>query len=250
MKHIHSAKNPQVKQWKKLSNKKERDLTGSFLIEGFHLVEEALRENRIEEIIISETKDIPPSWDYGETSVTIVTDEVISQLTETEAPQGIIAVCNQLEAAVVTAEKKKYLLIDAVQDPGNLGTMIRTADAAGVDAIIVGTGSVDIYNSKVLRSAQGSHFHLPIIRGDLKEWIGRLKEADVPVYGTSLDRAQAFTAYKPSEAFALMMGNEGNGVSKDLLAMTTANLYIPLYGKSESLNVGIAAGILLYYLRK
>lgn len=250
LKHIHSAKNPQVKQWKKLLTKKERDNTCTFLVEGFHLVEEALMENRIEELIISENKDIPPAWNYGDIPVTVVTDEIILQLAETEAPQGIFAICSQIEELTETAAFKKYLLIDAVQDPGNLGTMIRTADAAGMDAVIVGKGSVDVYNSKVLRSAQGSHFHLPIVRGDLEKWVEKLKEAQIPVYGTSLEGGKAYTSYEPSDTFALIMGNEGSGVSKTLLSTTTANLFIPLYGKSESLNVGIATGILLYYLRK
>ncbi|MDV2887923.1 RNA methyltransferase, partial [Alkalihalophilus pseudofirmus] len=89
-------------------------------------------------------------------------------------------------------------------DPGNLGTMIRTADAAGIDAVIVGRGSVDLYNAKVLRSAQGSHFHLPIIRGDLEGWIPRLKEKNIPVYGTALERAATYTDIPAADSFALM----------------------------------------------
>jgi RNA methyltransferase, TrmH family len=128
--------------------------------------------------------------------------------------------------------------------------MIRTADAAGIDAVVVGRGSVDIYNSKVLRSAQGSHFHLPIIRGDLHEWMDKLQEKNIPVYGTALEGASAYTDISTGDSFALIVGNEGNGVGKDILSSTTANLYIPIYGKSESLNVAVATGILLYYLKK
>jgi TrmH family RNA methyltransferase len=127
--------------------------------------------------------------------------------------------------------------------------MIRTADAAGIDAVIVGKGSVDIYNPKVLRSAQGSHFHLPVISGDLTEWIDRLNEDDIPVYGTALENGSVFTEADSNEAFALLVGNEGSGVNKELLGKTTQNLYIPIYGKSESLNVAVAAGILLYFLK-
>jgi TrmH family RNA methyltransferase len=147
-------------------------------------------------------------------------------------------------------DAKTYLLLDAVQDPGNLGTMIRTADAAGIDAVIIGRGSVDIYNSKVLRAAQGSHFHLPIISGDLHEWIDKLQENDISVFGTALEGASVYTDITPTDSFALIVGNEGNGVGKDILSSTTANLYIPIYGKSESLNVAVATGILLYYLKK
>lgn len=249
MKHIHSAKNPQIKQWKKLLTKKERDKTGTFLVEGFHLVEEALLGDQIIEIIISENKDLPPSWDYGSISVTVVTDDIILQLSDTEAPQGIVAICRSQETKRKTVNGKRLLLIDAVQDPGNLGTMIRTADASGIDAVIVGEGSVDIYNPKVLRSAQGSHFHLPVIRGNLYEWVKKLNEEEIPVYGTALENAKEYTAIRRTAEFALIVGNEGSGVNKDLLAATTANLYIPIFGKSESLNVSVATGILLYHLR-
>ncbi|KAB2338781.1 RNA methyltransferase [Cytobacillus depressus] len=249
MKYIHSASNPQVKQWKKLLTKKERDKTGTFIVEGFHLVEEALLSNRLEEIVVSENTGLPPSWDYGDIPVTMVTKEIIQSLSDTETPQGIIAICRQQEINLDQLNGNKYLLIDAVQDPGNLGTMIRTADAAGVDAIIVGDGSVDIYNPKVLRSGQGSHFHLPILRGNISEWIHRLKEEDIPVYGTALENAKEYTEINATGNFALIVGNEGKGVSKTILTETTANLYIPIYGKSESLNVAIATGILLYYLR-
>jgi RNA methyltransferase, TrmH family len=249
LKHIQSINNPQVKQWKKLLTKKERDRSGTFLVEGFHLVEEALRQGeQIVEIIVSEQVGLPPRWDTGSASVTIVTEEIANAMSDTETPQGIYAVCRQLVSKVTDA--KTYLLLDAIQDPGNLGTMIRTADAAGIDAVIVGRGSVDIFNSKVLRSGQGSHFHLPIISGDLDEWVEKLKEKNIPVYGTALENGTIYTETQPSDAFALIVGNEGNGVSKEILANTTGNLYIPIYGKSESLNVAVATGILLYYFKK
>ncbi|MCM3725354.1 RNA methyltransferase [Neobacillus cucumis] len=249
MKYIESVNNPKVKQWKKLLTKKERDKSGTFIVEGFHLVEEALKQGeQVLEIIVSDNVGLPPRWDVGSTPVTSVTEEISNSLSETEAPQGIYAVCRQSNQEVQDA--KTLLLIDAVQDPGNLGTMIRTADAAGIDAVVVGRGSVDIYNSKVLRSAQGSHFHLPIIRGDLHEWIDKLHDKNIPVYGTALEGASAYTDITSGASFALIVGNEGNGVAKDLLSSTTANLYIPIFGKSESLNVAVATGILLYYLKK
>ncbi|MEY2193395.1 TrmH family RNA methyltransferase [Neobacillus sp. BF23-41] len=249
MKYIESINNPKVKQWKKLLTKKERDKSGTFLVEGFHLVEEALKQGeQIVEIIVSEKVDLPSRFDTGSTTVIQVTEEISNALTDTEAPQGVYGVCQIANAEVVDA--KTFLFIDAVQDPGNLGTMIRTADAAGIDTVVVGRGSVDIYNSKVLRSAQGSHFHLPIITGDLHEWMDKLQEKNIPVYGTALEGASAYTDISTGDSFALIVGNEGNGVGKDILSSTTANLYIPIYGKSESLNVAVATGILLYYLKK
>lgn len=214
-------------------------------------MEEALKQqDQVLEIIVSEKTGVPSRLDAGSTPITLVTEEISNSLSETEAPQGIYAVCRQTESDAGLHEAKTFLLIDAVQDPGNLGTMIRTADAAGIDAVIVGRGSVDLYNSKVLRSAQGSHFHLPIIRGDLKEWIVKLKEKMIPVYGTALENASLYTEITPGDSFALIVGNEGNGVNQELLTNTAANLYIPIYGKSESLNVAVATGILLYYLKK
>jgi TrmH family RNA methyltransferase len=251
LKQIESVNNPKVKQWKKLLTKKERDKSGTFLVEGFHLVEEALKQGeQVLEIIVSEQVGLPPRWDAGSTPVTLVTEEISNSLSDTEAPQGIYAVCRQENRKVARSDAKTFLLIDAVQDPGNLGTMIRTADAAGIDAVVVGRGSVDIFNSKVLRSAQGSHFHLPIIRDDLHEWVDKLKEKNIPVYGTALEGASLFTDTSCGDTFALIVGNEGNGVNKEILSNTTANLYIPIYGKSESLNVAVATGILLYFLKK
>jgi TrmH family RNA methyltransferase len=248
LKYIQSDKNPQVKQWKKLQTRKERDRSGTFLIEGFHLVEEALKQNdHVLEIILSEKTEMPHSWDYGEVPVSVVTEEISRQLADTETTQGIFAVCRQPDQKLEGG--KTFLLIDSVQDPGNLGTMIRTADAAGIDAVIVGKGSVDIYNPKVLRSAQGSHFHLPVLGGELSEWMDRLNGEQIPVYGTALENGAVYTEVSPNESFALLVGNEGSGVNKELLARTTQNLYIPIFGKSESLNVAVAAGILLYYLK-
>lgn len=248
LKHIESSQNPKVKQWKKLLTKKERDKSGLFLVEGYHLVEEALKQGEeVLEVIVSDQIGLPPRLDIGSAEVISVTEEISDSLSETEAPQGIYAVCRQKEAKSVDGQT--FLLIDAVQDPGNLGTMIRTADAAGIDAVIVGRGSVDIYNSKVLRSAQGSHFHLPIIRGDLQEWIAKLSEKNIPVFGTALEGASEYKETPSTDKFALIVGNEGNGVNPEMLAQTTANLYIPILGKSESLNVAVATGILLYHLK-
>ncbi|MEH7116568.1 RNA methyltransferase [Neobacillus vireti] len=253
MKHIESVNNPKVKQWRKLLTKKERDKSESFIVEGFHLVEEALKQGeQILEIIVSDQVGLPPRWDVSSTPVTLVTEEISKLLTETETPQGIYAICRvpSKNAEIKAEEGKTFLLIDAAQDPGNLGTMIRTADAAGIDAVIVGRGSVDIYNPKVLRAAQGSHFHLPILRGDLHDWISKLQDKHIPVYGTALEDAAPYTEISSHDSFALIVGNEGNGVAKDLLSSTDTNLFIPIFGKSESLNVAVATGILLYYLKK
>ncbi|ASA97726.1 RNA 2'-O ribose methyltransferase, SpoU family [Anoxybacillus flavithermus TNO-09.006] len=249
MKRIESPKNERVKQWKKLLTKKGRDKTGLFLIEGFHLVEEAVKSGvHIEELIVAEHAVIPASWNISHIPMTIVTDEVIKAISDTETPQGIAAVCKQMHWNV--DDIQTALFIDAVQDPGNVGTIIRTADAAGIDAVVVGEGSVDIYNAKVIRATQGSLFHFPVIKGDIGQWIAHFQNRHIPIYGTSLQNGVDYRSVSPSSSFALIVGNEGSGVNDKWLQQTTANLYVPIYGKAESLNVAVATGILLYHLQK
>ena len=141
-------------------------------------------------------------------------------------------------------------MIDSVQDPGNVGTMIRTADAAGMDAVILGKGTADPYNPKTVRAAQGSHFNIPVVRGELSEWVERLKEAGIRVLGTGLENAVTHTAIEMQSEFALIVGNEGSGVDPELLSLADDTVMIPLYGKAESLNVAVATGILLYTYSK
>lgn len=247
MKRIESPKNARVKQWKKLQTKKGRDETGLFLLEGFHLVEEAVKSRApLVELMVDERTAIPPGWDVS-VPVVIVTEAVMKAISSTETPQGIAAVCRQLPAELEGV--KTALLIDAVQDPGNLGTMIRTADAAGIDAVILGEGCADVYNPKVVRATQGSLFHLPVVKDDLAQWIARFKEQGIPVYGTALENAVDYRTVPPSSSFALLVGNEGSGVRREWLEMTTETIYIPIYGQAESLNVAVAAGILLYSLQ-
>ncbi|MBW8351199.1 RNA methyltransferase [Bacillus sp. IITD106] len=251
MEHIQSTKNSRVKEWKKLLSKKERDLTGTYIIEGEHLIEEALKTKDVIELMVQENIPILDSWPITKIpSVTTISADISKLISDTKTPQGVFAVCRKKETTIDLAKHKRYLLLDGVQDPGNIGTIIRTADAAGIDAIIMGEGSGDIYNPKVIRSAQGSHFHLPIVTGNLHTWIETFKKSAIPVFGTSLEGAVSYKEVSPSDSFALIVGNEGAGVARDILNKTDKNLYIPIFGKSESLNVAVAAGILLYYLRK
>lgn len=249
MKRIESTQNALVKHWKKLlTQRKEREKTGEYIVEGFHLVEEALKhKEQITQIIVRDGVDLPLLWDIDDVVLVEVNDAVAKEIAETENSQGVFAHCTQRE---VTEDEKyewrKVLLVDAVQDPGNIGTMIRTADAAGIDAVVLGKGCVDAFNPKTLRSAQGSHFHIPVVRGDLMEWIENLQQDGVHVYGTSLENAVSYKNIEPSDSFALLLGNEGSGISPQLLAKTDQNIIIPLLGGAESLNVAVAAGILLY----
>lgn len=246
---IESTQNPRVKQWKKLQTKKERNKTGLFLIEGLHLIEEALKYKAyVKELIVREGTEYS-LLDARDIDIFEVTEDIMNTISDTETPQGIAAVCGMKGPTPINIATAKLLLIDNVQDPGNLGTMIRTADAVGMDAVILGEGCVDLYNGKVIRATQGSLFHIPIMDGNLDVWIKRLNVIGVPVFGTALEGARNFKEIEPQKHFALLVGNEGNGVDPKLLKLTDENLYIPIYGQAESLNVSIATGILLYHLR-
>lgn len=249
MKRIESTQNALVKHWKKLvTSKKDRDKSEEFIVEGFHLVEEALKKDgTILHLIIREDQELPAGWKTDNLQLIQVTKAVAKELIETEQSQGIFAHCRQPEHTDdESASWRKLLFIDAVQDPGNIGTMIRTADAAGMDAVILGKGSADPFNPKTVRSAQGSHFHIPVVKGELGEWIDRAKAAGVKVIGTGLQNAVDHYNVAPLDEFALIVGNEGSGVAGEYLSKADDIVKIPLYGKAESLNVAIAAGILLY----
>lgn len=249
MKRIESNQNSFVKHWKKLvQNRKDRDQSKEFLVEGFHLVEEALKMNEaVLTIIKREDVELPSGWDVENVAIIEVTRAIAKEISETEHSQGVYAHCKQSQyEAADYANWKKLLWIDAVQDPGNLGTMIRTADAAGMDAVIIGKGTVDPYNPKTVRSAQGSHFHIPVEKGDLLDWVTYAKENNIQLIGTSLDESVHYKEAQVTESFAVIMGNEGSGLSPQLLEKTDVNVRIPIVGKAESLNVAVATGILLY----
>ena len=138
-------------------------------------------------------------------------------------------------------------MLDAVQDPGNLGTIVRTADAAGFDAVVLGTGTVDLYNDKVLRSMQGSHFHIPVFQADLKDYLPTLKDKGVQVAVTALHRdSKDYTILQGATDVAIVVGNEGQGVSDDVIDLADVVVTIPMFGKAESLNVAIASALLMY----
>ncbi len=221
-------------------------------MEGFHLVEEALRQDGLVlELLVSSGVSVPEEWLKGDYDVFEISTEISHLISETMTEQGVFAVVATSEPDMMLLYGKKLLLVDAVQDPGNVGTLIRTADAAGYDCVVLGKGSADLYNPKVIRSTQGSHFHIPVIQADLFDWIANLEEEGVPVIGAVLDdQAKSLNDMTKRDTLALMVGNEGNGISPELQDRLSEKVYIPIYGDSESLNVAVAAGILLYGLRK
>lgn len=243
---ITSVKNEKVKSWRKLHKRKGRMEQQAFLIEGIHLIEEAWKsKQQIIEIIVEESFPLP-SWSE-EYPLEIVTEQVFRQMTQTTTPQGIAAVVAMAENN--KPEGDQLLLLDAVQDPGNLGTIIRTADAAGMDGVILGKGTVDIYNDKVVRATQGSIFHIPVYEADLLVEIEKLKQAEFEIWATALENSERYNQLPVPEKIAIIMGNEGAGVDPTLLQAADQRVNIPIYGRAESLNVAIAAAILMYHIK-
>ncbi|PBB06734.1 MULTISPECIES: TrmH family RNA methyltransferase [Salimicrobium] len=240
---ITSVKNQKVKEWKKLHKKKYRDRYGLFLVEGYHLVEEVVNSDwEVKELIVQEESRVPFSYEGNKE---LVSEAVMKEITETETPQGIMAVVCKKEEKVETGSR--FLLLDTIQDPGNLGTLIRTADAAGFDAVLIGRGSADRFNDKVVRATQGSMFHdMKVMEVSLDDEIPLLKSRGVDVWGTALDGAGNYTELKRPQKVAILLGNEGNGVREELLGLSDERVKIPIYGEAESLNVAVAGGILMF----
>lgn len=247
MEQITSPQNTKVKQANKLKKKKERDKTGLLLVEGTHLIEEAVQSQlTVKQLFVVEPERFDAKLIEAAEEAFHINFKVAESLSGTVTPQGIFAVIEKPEVASRIADAKQVLLLDRIQDPGNLGTLIRTADAAALDLIVLAPGTADAYQDKVLRSSQGSVFHLPIVTQPLDTFI---EQFDGPVYGTALEDAVNFNEEAAQTSFALLLGNEGQGVNPELLSQTTKRLTIPMYGAAESLNVAIAGSILIYKLK-
>ena len=239
---ISLLQNEIIKNLSKLLSKKFRDLEGKFLVEGEHLVEEAFKSGLLLEVIKCE--DV-----LGEYNVptTLVTYEVIKKLSNTVNPQRIIGVVKKIEEKELGS---KVLILDDIQDPGNLGTIIRSSLAFNIDSIVLSNNSVDMYNDKVIRSSEGMIFHLNIVRRDIKELIKELHNDGFKVYGTKVDGGTSVDKVNVTNKYAIVMGNEGNGVKDEVLDLCDDYLYIDISDKVESLNVGVATSIILYELNK
>lgn len=239
---ITSLDNKKIKEYAKLLQKKYRDENGMFLVEGEHLVEEAYKSGNLVEIIKCE--DFTGDFDV---TTTYVTYDVLKKLSNVMAPQKIIGVVKKKECNIVG---DKILLLDDIQDPGNLGTIVRSSVAFGVDTIVLSNNSVDLYNDKVIRSSEGMLFYVNVVREDLVNIINDLKNKDYKVYGTSVTNGESVSSLSNTKKFALVMGNEGSGVKQSILDICDNYIYIPMNSKCESLNVGVATSIILYEFSK
>ncbi len=237
---ITSLDNKHIKNLSKLLIKKYRDQEDMFLVEGEHLVEESFKSGNLIELI--KTEDYERDFDVP---TTIVTYEVLKKLSSSVTPQKVIGVVKKLE------EKKygnKILILDNLQDPGNLGTIIRSSVAFNVDTIVLSENCVDLYNDKVIRSSEGMLFHINVIKRNIDEFIDEIHEEGYKVLGTKVTDGENVKKVEVPEKVAIIMGNEGAGVRCEILDKCDKYLYISMNKVCESLNVGVATSIILYEL--
>jgi len=259
MKKIISKENTTIKHIIKLKEKKYRAEYNEFIIEGAKIVKEAIEEkSNIKNIIISEDalnselvknqlKAVIEAQNY-----ILVTNSIFNLLSEVEKPQGVLAVIEKnMYNKKIDYRQDIILILDNIQDPGNLGTIIRTADSVGLTQILVSKGTVDCYNSKVLRSTMGAIFRVNIIETDnLEKSIEEIKQNKFKVITTSLQTDKSIYDIQLKN-IAIVIGNEANGVSKEIIDLADEKAIIPMKGKTESLNVAVATGVVLYeYVRQ
>lgn len=237
-----SIDNNKIKDLKKLQNKKYRDKKNKFLVEGRHLVLEAYKTNYLEELLLEENELLPL-----DVMTNYITNNVSNYLTELETSTNIIGVCNKKEGIL---KGNKIVYLDCIQDPGNLGTIIRSCVAFNVDTLILSKDCVDLYNSKVIRATQGLLFHMNIIIEDIDKIIPKLKDDGYKIYGTNVTYGKSLKNVAKVEKFVIIMGNEGNGISEVSQELCDEFLYIDMNGVCESLNVGVATSIILYEMDK
>lgn len=237
-----SIDNNKVKDLKKLHTKKYRDKKDMFLVEGKHLVLEAYKTGYLKELLLEENELLPLDVETN-----YMTNNVSNYLTQLSTPTNIIGICNKKNSEV---KGNRIVFLDNVQDPGNLGTIIRSCVAFNIDTLILSRDCVDLYNSKVIRATQGLLFHLNIVILDVEEIIPKLKDNGYKIYGTDVTHGKSLKSIEKFSKFVIIMGNEGNGISEVSYELCDEFIYIDMNDKCESLNVGIATSIILYELDK
>lgn len=254
MQRISSKDNDFIKHVKKLKDKKFRDESNEFIIEGIKLIEEAIQENvKIKQVVICEecekTNAISKTlmYEISRYDCVYVTQAVFNSITQVVAPQGIFAIAEKNNTTMqIDYSEDVIVALDNIQDPGNLGTILRTVDSCGLKQIIVSKGTVDVYNPKVVRSTMGAIFRVKVIEcEDLSKSIKIARKHHFKLQVTSLQAEKTIydVDYKKK---IIVIGNEANGVSEEIQDLSDEKVRIPMLGKTESLNASVATGIVLY----
>ncbi len=255
---ITSKDNELVKNIKKLKEKKFRDNNNQFIIEGIKLVAEAIEEKAdIENIIVcedcinNESIDKKLLYEIARYKCIYVTEKIFNTLSDVSNPQGILAVINRKTDNINIDYSEDFIVVlDGIQDPGNLGTILRTVDSAGLKQIVISKETADQYNPKVVRSTMGGIFRVNIVRtNNIIKTLKEMKDNGFEVIVTSLDTNNNIYNIQYNKK-VVVIGNEANGVSKEVQDLADKKVKIPMLGKTESLNAGVAAGIMIYeYVR-
>ncbi|MFA9465358.1 MAG: TrmH family RNA methyltransferase [Velocimicrobium sp.] len=249
---ISSASNTQIKEIQKLQKKaKLRNSTLTFVVEGKKMVEEA--RNRILKVYISESyykEDCMKTTVLNQDMVEIVEDKIFREISETITPQGILAIVRMPQYNLekfLSMEHPFFMLLEDLRDPGNLGTILRTAEGAGVDGVILSKDSVDLFNPKVVRSTMGSIFRMPFLYvEDFHKTLKILQKNGVALYATDLNGNNYFNMESYEDSCGIIIGNEANGITKETKLIADCLVKIPMEGKVESLNAAIAAALMMY----
>ncbi len=251
---INSSKNELFKDIYKLKQKKYRYRSNSFLIEGIKLVKHAAKQcETIEYLMFCQTLIAPEIIEEiltivpETTNVLYLPKDLFEDISDTVNSQGVIAIVQIPKAMESLKANGLYIALDRIQDPGNLGTIIRTADAAGFDGLIYNKGTVDPYGEKVLRSTMGSIFSLPLLAVEnLAETLATAKLNGTAVFCTSLEDSEDYSEANYQEGAIIVIGNESQGVSEEVFEQASQKIKIPIYGQAESLNAAIAAAVIMY----
>ena len=240
---ISSLENKRIKDIKKLYDKQKSSKEELFIVEGEHLVKEAYNNKLLKTIIIKEGME--PNIPCND--IIYVTLPVLKKISLLDTPNNIMGICYKKKEEKIG---NSILVLDNIQDPGNLGTIIRSAVAFNIDTIILSSDTVSLYNSKVIRSTQGMLFSINIIEKNLEEFLPILHDEKYFIYGTNVINGKSLKTIEKRNKFAIIMGNEGNGVKESLKKYIDSNIYIDMNKNCESLNVAVAASIILYEFMK
>lgn len=253
---ISSSANPKIKQVIQWQNKaKERRNAGIFLTEGFKLYEEA-PVSSVREVYISESacekvrENIELKKKLEMTGREVVTDEVFARMSDTQTPQGILCVLKRPEYTleqILSKQPPLLVILEDIQDPGNLGTIIRTGEGAGITGVIMTKGTVDLFNPKTIRATMGSIFRVPYVyTEELTEVLHLLRERQIATYAAHLEGREYYDCFNYDKGTAFLIGNEGNGLRRETADEADHYLRIPMEGKVESLNAAVASSLLMY----
>lgn len=254
---ITSTSNPRIKRLVNLRKKrKTRDAEQVFLVEGIRMFAEVPPE-KLKEVYLTEAlyqkeqKLVDKILGQANIRPEILAEHVFAHVSDTKTPQGILCVVEQMQNEEQEGKSALLLVLDGLQDPGNMGTIIRTAEGAGVTGIIMGKDCVDVYNPKVIRSTMGSIYRVPFTYTEnLEETIRDMKERGVHTYAAHLDGQMSYEEADYTEPCAFFIGNEGNGLRPEVAELADTYIRIPMEGQVESLNAAIAATVLMFEARR